>query len=378
MSENLAMLALELLCLASAGGMLLSYRETQPHRSMQLLWILLLGKLYFYLLDLRLFTTFHHTHLFLVFLLITTRENQLFFQRIGLVVVYFSSALGKLNDSWIRGEYLLSVEGGLPLLGGLPGTLRALSIGVVVLEVVGPLCWFLPSRRVRQCSLFAFLIFHLYSGFIVGFSYPVLMLPALLLAAYPLENPVQRGYHPNKSEVLPWLVIWTTALLATTPLFIGSDTRYTAEGRYFQMGNMFDAHRAIQYEARLSKDGTPYILRIIHNRPSYGFYGGDTLVLLSRNNRPFEHLRDEWVEDGRVLVSPAYFQKTNSRLLGDPYLYLYLSRKIQERFAPESFSLELKCALNREAEFRTVFRIPEYEKNAFKFAPWQRNEWVRD
>lgn len=348
-------------------GVYYSCSEGSEQRARLLLWPLILGKLYLYLLDLRLFTTYHHMHLLMAVLLALGVSR--FWLQIALAQIYFFSGLGKWTDSWLGGQYFQSVPDGLPLLGSAPTVLLVASWAVIALEFLGPLCWFAPWRGLRRFSLLAFLCFHLYSGIIVGFRYPLLMLPLWYLVLWPLERPVQSNFQSRKQDVPGAVLLACTFLLGWAPYLIPGDERLTAEGRYFSVGNMFDASREVRFRAEFTKDGVPYLLEVHRSYPRHGFYDAVTEVLLSRNGEPREHVLGP-VSVGAVKISPAYFSEAHLRTIGDPYLYSFFL----SRLGPESLKAELESALNGGPP-TDVFSLERSQIPAYH--PWGGNEWIR-
>lgn len=364
---------LEVAAVGSLLGALLSTRTDTLEQARRLLWPLLCIKLYLYLLDLRLFTTYHHMHLLMAVLI--AGGASLLLLRLGLLQIYLFSALGKFNDSWLQGAYFKSIDNGLPLLGTSSSLLTAAAWAVILLELFGPILWFLPWERWRRGSVILFLGFHLYSGLIVGFRYPLLMLPLCYLLLWPLHKPAHKGYRFNQHDLSAWLLLSITFLFGWLPFFLPSDTRYTAEGRYFSIGNMFDANRRTYFQATLYRESTPYVLRVERSYPAHNFYDASTTVLLSRSGQPFQHLKDSWEWEGKTVVNPAYFQETHLRTIGDPYLYLYFLKQASSRLDADRLEAELESSLNRGAE-RTVFEIKGSPEQLPIYSPWGGNEWL--
>ena len=161
----------------------------------------------------------------------------------------------------------------------------------------------------------------------------------------------------------------STFLIGWTPYVVSGDERLTAEGRYFSIGNMFDANREVRFRAEFSKDGVPYLLEVHRSYPRHGFYDAVTEVLLSRNGAPREHLLEP-VSLGEVGVSPAYFTEAHLRTIGDPYLYSYFLKRV----GPDLVKAEMKTALNGGRTV-DVFVLEGSEVPAY--SPWGGNEWVR-
>jgi hypothetical protein len=370
-------IALEGLTLLALAGALLAYRENTRRWALLLLWPVFLGKSYLYLLDLRQFSTFHHMHLLLVALILAS-GGRIVFVRAGVFLIYIVSGLGKLNDSWLEGAYFQSLGDGLPLFGTSRTLLWILSLSVIVLELVGPWLWFYPNRTSRKAVLSLFLAFHLYSGFIVGFHYTVLMIPVLLLAFYPATSLADHTYRFQRRDVPAWTLLVVGFGLSLSPLLLSSDERYTAEGRYFSMANMFDANRAVDFEARFEKQGVNYRLKVSRPYPKTGFYDARTLVMISRADEPFQHLTEDLEWKGRVVFAPQLFQQTHLRLVGDPYLYLYASRELCRRFELDELSVSLSSRLNGATLPVEVFHLRGPCEQFPSYAPLARNEWLSD
>ena len=359
---------LQLLVLFECWCAVLCLKEKTAPLALRLLWISLFGKLYFYALDLRQFTTFHHIHLLMIVVLLVA-THRLSYLRGTLVVVYLCAGLAKWNPSWLEAAYFRSVGGGLPIFGESSTALIMASRGVVALELMGPLLWFSPNRQLRNLSLGLFLLFHLYSGLIVGFHFTLLMLPALLILLAPFSDPVRLPLKERNDKIAA-TVLLVAFLSGLSPLLLSEDVRFTARGRYFSTSNMVDANRWIQFEASFSKEGKRYLLRCMRPYPKSGLYNAPTYVMLSLNRMPFQHLSEDFVWQGNVVISPEFFQNTHVRTLGDPYLFLYATRMICERLQPDSLDVRLKMALNGSQQPRTVWELQDVCRKTVKFTPW--------
>ena len=359
----------------SVLGCVLAYRKSTFRYSWYLLAPLLLAKVYLYALDLRQFTTFHHMHLLMVILLMVSRRRLLGL-RLGLALIYLVSGLGKLNPSWTHGEYFCSLGDGLPLLGANPTVLTLAAWAVILLELIGPWLWFSPERNVRLLSLALFSLFHIYSGIIVGFSYTALMLPLLYLLLWPSERAIHRDSPVSSQDVPSGIVLTVAALLASLHLVIPSDVRLTAEGRYFSFSNMFDANRSVVFEAKFKKEGVDYLLRVARPYAKDGFYDAQSVVMLSRDKQPLQHLSGDLTWKEQVVLSPRIFQQTHVRIIGDPYLYLYASERIMKVMKPESLSISLRSGLDGRREHQTIFELNRFDENPVRFQPWGGNSWL--
>ena len=359
---------LELLVLFECWCAVLCLKEKTTPLALRLLWVSLFCKLYFYALDLRQFTAFHHIHLLMILVLLLA-GHKMNYLRGTLVVVYLCAGFAKLNPSWLEAAYFRSIDGGLPVLGDNPTVLLLAARSVVALELLGPLLWFSSSRRLRHLSLSLFLTFHLFSGLIVGFHFTLLMLPALLILLTPFSAPVSLPLTENGDKVAAVLLL--LALLGgLSPLVLSEDVRYTATGRYFSTSNMVDANRRLKFEASFTKNGKRYLLRCLRPYPRRGLYDAPTHVLLSEDRKPFQHLKEDFLWGGEVVISPEFFQNTHVRTLGDPYLFLYATQTICRRLQPDELDVKLEVALDGSQQSRVIWELPDVCHQNIRYSPW--------
>ena len=181
------------------------------------------NKLWFYLADFRLFTNYHHFHLFFTLVFLLSRGSLRAF-RAALAVAYLLSGLVKLSPSWLHGEYFNSLPERLPLLPKVDGVVIAACLAVVALEFLGPLAWFTRWTLLRRFSFAAMAVFHLYSGVIVGFWYTTLMLPLVAVAFPDSTGPCwtdtgspRATFPPSPSSACNWPPGWSTGGSPATP-----------------------------------------------------------------------------------------------------------------------------------------------------------------
>lgn len=345
LSEPQVTLALALLALAALGGMLLSYRE--PEDSWALLGLLVMAKLYFYLLDLRLMTTYHHMHLILCCLLLLPRDR-LICLRLGMASIYLGAAFGKYTDSWLEARYFLSIQDGLPLLGKAAPVLLLASWAVVLLESVGPLLLLWPDRRVSLPTVYLFLTFHLYSTLIVGFFYPTLMGGALVALFLPWERPIPAPLDLHRSHLAAMAVILLTLGGSVVPHLLPGDVRLNSAGKYLGVANMFDANHALRFELVMEKSGQVWRVIVFRRYPERGFYRSSNRVLVSRGREAPKLLLEPLEIQPGTRINPELFISSNLRTIGDPYLYLYFTESLIGALKPERFHFTLDHGLNRQ------------------------------
>jgi hypothetical protein len=181
-------------------------------------------------------TPFHYYHIILTAFLLFGAHKE-FFLKIGFVFMYFMSATTKFDDTWVLGTYFSSLKHGLPIL---PDALTPLFTNIVIfMQIIG--CWFLLSRNwlLQRLTLSYFVLFHLYSGIFVTYTYPSVALPALLILFGPmyLHTPLPI----SKKALVGWLFLALVAVFQLLGFIIPGDRRLSLEGNHFGMF-MFEAN----------------------------------------------------------------------------------------------------------------------------------------
>jgi len=339
---------------------------------------LFVNKLYFYLADFRLFANYHHFHLFYTLVFLISADKLRFF-RIALVVSYFLSGLVKLTPSWLFGEYFNSLPDKLPLLPRIDWVVTAASVSVIILEFFGPLCWFTRIAWLRRLSFGAFIVFHVYSGVIVGFWYTTLMLPVVGAAFLGFKEPLLADYRFARRHLAALGIFAVAVFGGGFHLFIPGDVRLTGEGRYFGLF-MFDANHAVQFQAEVEKGGKLWIIRIFRDGQPGGeggdngmrcaYYENDELVRSFPVTGP---IRD----DGEIIFNPAYFTAARMRISGDPYLYYFYARELVRRHRPDRLAIRLDERLDGHAEYVTLLNIPDFAALNPSYRCFRHNEWIQ-
>ena len=197
---------------------------------------------------------------------------------------------------------------------------------VIFMEMIGS--WFLFSRRkILQRGVFAFFVFfHLYSGILVGYHYPTIVLPPLLVFFGPLFRPFPAA--PLGRASLPgWLL---TALLLGVQMFshtLPGDTKLTLEGNFYGL-YMFEANHQCR-------------------------------IRLLDSNKKLLDMRD----------------RTDARDRCDPWLNLTLA---QQRYCPANpppISFAMIHSING-GPFYEIINEPDLCRLHYK--PFEHNDWIKD
>jgi hypothetical protein len=180
---------------------------------------------------------FNYFDLILLFILLFL-PYKLFFMRTGFVFLYFLAATEKLNGGWIIGTYFTSLNMGLPIFGNTSAPL--FTNIVICMQVVGS--WFLLSKRMvlQRVALWYFLLFHFYSMLIIGYRFPVSVIPILIILFYiNTENP---PVPLTLKSIIGWLFLGFLLICQSVPFVISNgNASLTGEGIRYQLF-MFDAN----------------------------------------------------------------------------------------------------------------------------------------
>lgn len=341
---------------------------------------LFLNKLFFYLCDFRLFANYHHFHLLYTLAFLTAHDKLRLF-RLTLAVSYVMSGIVKLSPSWLHGEYFNVLPNKLPLLPKEDWIVTAACVGVTILELLGPLCWFSRIRWLRRLTFGAFILFHLYSGVIVGYWYTTLMLPLVLAAFMGFDEPLQRGYRFAWRHLAP-LGLCAVALFGSIfHYFIPGDVRLTAEGRYFGLF-MFDANHSVRFETTIEKGDKRWIIQVFRNwrhKPGGPPVNSWITCVYQEGDSPMRYFEvTRPIHDGDdIIFNPSYFTLARMRVSGDPYLYYHYARQLVRRYHPDRVGIVMEQGLDHSPNVATLIHIQDFERMDPVYNPFGRNDWIR-
>jgi len=340
-------------------------------------------KFLFYISDFMLLANYDHMHLFFVLMFLVSR-SRLFFMRAGLGVWYILSGLVKLTPSWLQGDYFNSIPGKFPLIPKEDWVVTAMCQLVILMELVGPLCWFSRYRWLRWFSMGSFVAFHLYSGVVVGFRYPNLMLPVVLCLFWKADKPFTEGFRCAPRDFFSWFLLALGLWGGTVSWWIPGDARLTGEGRYFG-AFMYDAERRVQFEAQLVKGDERVIINVERQwqEPiNFGTFVWKTKCTgrIYRNGQleSEQRLAGPFMVSGVAIFNSLPFQKSNARQIGDPYLYYRWAQQVCGVYFPDRLSLKLIQQLDGHEEEHVVLDIEDFQALNPTYHPLRRNPWIRD
>lgn len=160
-----------------------------------------------------------------------------FFLKVAVVLLYFLSTAVKVHETWILGTYFSALKAGLPLF---PKWSIPIWTNLVIFMEMVAAWWLLSKPGWQQRSVLVFfVVFHLYSGLLVGYRYPTIVLPLLYL----LFGVFYR-YQPipfDRKAIVGWTFIVLLCGVQSISHFIPGDEKLTLEGnKYGQY--MFEAN----------------------------------------------------------------------------------------------------------------------------------------
>lgn len=178
---------------------------------------------------------YYHTAFCLVFLFAAHKR---FFGSLTVIFLYFLSTAAKIHETWTLGTYFTALQTDLPLFP--KGTTMLWTNLVILMEMVG--AWFLLSKNkyLQRPAVFFFACFHLYSGILVGYHYPSIVMPSLLIFFGPLYKPFER-VPVDLSALRGWFLIGALLCLQMISHFIPGDEKLTMEGNFYGL-YMFEAN----------------------------------------------------------------------------------------------------------------------------------------
>ncbi|HPF77962.1 MAG TPA: hypothetical protein PLF01_01600 [Alphaproteobacteria bacterium] len=247
--NTIFMLMLGVIFLAAYA--LLSKKYTLAHVS---IFILFLWKLYVTSISYRYSANYdyYQTSFTIIFLFLPHKR---FFGSLAVVTFYFLSTATKIHETWTLGTYFTSMKTGLPIFPKW-ATLFLTNL-VIFMEMIA--AWFLFSKNkfLQRTVFFFFAVFHLYSGTLVGYHYPTIVTPSLLIFFGPLFKPFDTV--PNGIKSFPgwcfFLFLFSMQMLSHT---IPGDEKLTLEGNFYGL-YMFEANH--QCSVRIADENDNAIFR---------------------------------------------------------------------------------------------------------------------
>ncbi len=287
------------------------------------LLILLIVRLYFMAIHYGYKTNqdYYQTIFTLVFIFAAHKR---FFLQLALVLLYFASTSPKIHETWILGTYFSTLQTGLPIFGrGLEPIWTNL---LIIMEMLGAWWLFSSHRWLQRAVVTAFATFHIYSGILVAYLFPLFVLPPLLILFGPLFKPIHQP-PLDRRALFGWLVMGLMLFGQAVPKLIPGDEKLTMEGTFYGQ-YMFDANHQCLVNASLDK---------------YSVYN---------------------------MMSQASHKRC------DPYEQLF---RVQQGACRRLGNPPIKFIIDHSINGGPFYRIvDEANACALRFNPWGRNAWIKD
>lgn len=285
--------------------------------------ILFLFKVYFTLLNFNYAPNYdyYHTTFSFIFLFLPHKR---FFGSLSIVLFYFLSTATKIHESWTLGAYFSAMVTDLPIFPD--GTTMIWTNLVIFMEMIG--AWFLFSKNkiLQRLAFIFFVAFHLYSGLLVGYRYPSIVTPPLLIFFGPLFRPFERV--PLDIRAIPgWTLCLFLLCLQMISHTIPGDEKLTLEGNFYGL-YMFEAN----------------------HQCSVRFMDENNNVVSKRNSATARHRCD-------------------------PYRYWFTHKK---RFCHEGNDQKISMKMTHSINGGPFYLIvDEPDICALEYKPFSRNEWIK-
>lgn len=195
---------------------------------------------------------FYHLVFTFIILFLPYKE---FFLQLSAVLLYFLSSTIKIHEGWVTGTIFTSLENGLPIFNVLGNNaVPVITNTVILFQII--FCWYLMSgnKLHQKLALIYAIIFHLYSGTLVGYHYPSMILPETIIIFGLFYSKILPPL--DKKSLTGWLLVIGLFMLQSVSILIPKDVKMTLEGNAYGL-YMFEAnHQCIIQNTIYFKDGS--------------------------------------------------------------------------------------------------------------------------
>jgi len=188
-----------------------------------------------YVLTMAYTKNYHYHHLVFAFALLFL-PRKLHFLRILTVLLYLTAASIKIHDGWVLGTFFSSLRAGIPLV---PDALIPVATNLVIGMLVAAPLLLSRDRWLQRAELCLLVGFHLFSGVLVGYAYPITMLPVLFILFW--EPPPARPPPLDRRLAAGWAFAFVLLAGQALPRLIRGDEKLTLEGAKYGL-YLFDAN----------------------------------------------------------------------------------------------------------------------------------------
>ena len=230
--NTIFMIMLGVIFMGSYG--LIAKRYTLAHVC---IFILFLWKMYIVSINYRYNANYDYYQTTFAFIFLFLPHKR-FFGSLAVVFFYFLSTGTKIHESWTLGTYFSSMVTDLPIFP--KGTTMIWTNGLIFMEMIGAWFLFSSNKYLQRTAFVFFALFHLYSGTLVGYHYPTIVTPSLLIFFGPLFVPFKKV--PLDVKSFPgWLTMLALFCCQMISHTIPGDEKLTMEGNFYGL-YMFEAN----------------------------------------------------------------------------------------------------------------------------------------
>ena len=268
-------------------------------------------------------TNYNELVILISILLLFARER-IFALKICSTLFYYAAFFNKLHSGYLSGDVFTSLALGLPFV---PDTvLPYFGILFMIMLLILPTLLWSQSRRVRILAAICLMVFHLSTIAIVGFMYPLLCIPLILLTIHSPQKIF--SLKTISTDRLLFLIVLLMIVGQLFSLMIPGDNRLTGEGTKF------------------------------------GFYMHDA-----------NHQCSGFLEQKKTDRAVQLFPYSNGMAMGvcDPYRLWFTSRSLCAHTDTESVSMYFKHSMNGGRFYELVNEENICSKS---YSLIQHNEWI--
>lgn len=177
-------------------------------------------------------------------------QNKLYFAKISFVFLYFLASTIKIDEGWIFGNYFNTLITGAPIISD--SLVPFFTNLVILMQIVGT--WFLLSNNkiIQKFVFLYFLLFHIYSGFIVNYRYISISIPALVIIfGYNfkflsfIEKPEFKILKINRQTIFGYIFLFVLFIGQMIGILIPGNQKKTLEGNYWGVFMFEAAHQCV-------------------------------------------------------------------------------------------------------------------------------------
>jgi hypothetical protein len=376
---NLSAISLLILIVGAVGTILNWHRMT-----LCLLALCGLFRFYLYGMNVSEFENFDHVFFLVLFVFIffQSRVTSILFV---ICLMYWCSCIVKISPSWLNGSVFTSVPGGeLPLSFGKPPLIKVMCWSLILIELLFPFLFF--SRRIglRRLAWWTFLGFHIYSFFIIGYRFPLLML-GLLVPLYPLKSEKPLVVGKMSAGIIAFGVC--VLLISQYHFLIPGPRIVTQEGRLLGLF-LYDANVSCRIKVEFDFENDHVTIEGDHYYRRGVIYADGTSKFKDNLSVKVAQPREEdkWIFPDRSGVftwaeKPIYNRflacSSTKRVCCDPYVFYGYVSQLRKNESISHVQVNLAVDINGHQKWATTVDEKDFIPEVLGYSFTRHNNWIR-